>query len=92
MDVDLVRKVIESSPVIVLIVLSATILLWRKLEKHETAHAAERRGDFDLFMGKLDAKDAALLDMQREVITVARDNTAAMNALRDVIQRPERRA
>lgn len=35
MDVDLLSKLIESSPVIVLIVLGANIALWRKLDKKD---------------------------------------------------------
>jgi isoaspartyl peptidase/L-asparaginase-like protein (Ntn-hydrolase superfamily) len=91
MDVDLARKVIESSPVIVLLVLAATVMLWRKGEARERSHAEERRQDRDLFMEKLDDKDANLMALQREVITVARENTAAMNSLRDAIARGERR-
>ena len=34
-DVDVLRRVVESSPVIVLILLGACILLWRRMERKD---------------------------------------------------------
>lgn len=42
-DIDVLRRVVESSPVIVLILLGACILLWRRLERKDEVILALNR-------------------------------------------------
>lgn len=42
-DIDVLRRVVESSPVIVLILLAACVLLWRRLERKDEVILALNR-------------------------------------------------
>ncbi len=63
MEIEFIRRVAESSPLIVVLLSGVGWLLWKKL----------------------DAKDKALLDLQKETLTALHGLTSAIDAMRTAL-------
>lgn len=72
MEIDALRRVIESSPIIVIVLGLACWALWRKLDAKDA---------------RLDAKDAMLLSLQRETLGAMSSVTTAVSDLREALNR-----
>lgn len=83
MDLEIARRVIESSPIIVLVMGYAIYILWRALNAKDTRADAKD----ELINKRMEVKDQMLLNLQRETLVALSSVTTAVSDLKEAISR-----